>query len=143
MSRKPTRTAVITAAAAGLLLTLTACSDSTDSVANKPEKVVETATGTPDAKEPADDTADETAEDAGTAETAQLPDLTGETLQAAQDAAQAAGFYGLTSSDATGASRMQLLDRNWQVCSQTPPAGSHPTDTIVDFSTVKTEETCP
>ncbi|MFC8826374.1 hypothetical protein ACFT9I_13660 [Streptomyces sp. NPDC057137] len=136
MTRDHTR-AAITAAAAGLLLTLTACSDSTESPADKPAKTV---TATPEA-EPAP--ADDTAEDAGTIETAELPDLTGETLQAAQDAAQGAGFYGLTSSDATGAARMQLLDRNWQVCAQDPAAGSHSTDTIVDFSTVKIEESCP
>lgn len=130
MTRNNTR-AAIAAAAAGLLLTLTACSDSTETVSDKPVKTV---TATPEAEpDPAEDTA----------ETAELPDLTGETLQAAQDTAQAAGFYGLTSSDATGAARMQLLDRNWQVCAQTPAAGSHPTDTIVDFSTVKLEESCP
>lgn len=137
MTRNHTR-AAITAAAAGLLFTLTACSDSTETVSDKPVKTV---TATPEA-EPAP--ADDAAEDAdAAAEAAELPDLTGETLQAAQDAAQAAGFYGLTSSDATGAERMQLLDRNWQVCAQTPAAGSHPTDTTVDFSTVKTEESCP
>lgn len=136
MIRTITR-AAITAAAAGLLLTLTACSGSTETVSDKPVKTV---TATPEAEPaPAEDAGDE----AGVAETAQLPDLTGETLQAAQDTAQAAGFYGLTSSDATGAARMQLMDRNWQVCSQTPAAGSHPTDTIVDFSTVKLEESCP
>lgn len=86
---------------------------------------------------PADDV------DAGVLEVAALPDLTGQTLQAAQDAAQAAGFFILTSSDATGAGRMQVLDRNWQVCSQTPAAGSASTDTAVDFSTVKLEEFCP
>ncbi|MFE3250234.1 hypothetical protein [Streptomyces sp. NPDC059209] len=128
--------AVIIAAAAGLLLTLGACSDSTGTAPD----TAKTAPATPEAEpDPAEDTADE----AVAAETAQLPDLTGETLQAAQDAAQAAGFYGLTSSDATGASRMQLLDRNWQVCAQAPAAGSHPTDTVVDFSTVKIEESCP
>ena len=86
------------------------------------------------------------AEDPGDAEPAgprNTPGLTGRTLQAAQDAAQAAGFYGLTSSDATGAGRAQLLDRNWQVCFRTPAAGSRPTDTVVDLGTVKTEESCP
>lgn len=131
------RTVITAAAAFGLLLTLGACSDSTETVPDKPAK---TAPATPEAEPaPAEDTADE----AVAAETAELPDLTGETLQAAQDAAQAAGFYGLTSSDATGASRMQLLDRNWQVCAQAPAAGPHPTDTVVDFSTVKIEESCP
>lgn len=140
MTRHHTRAAV-TAAAAGLLLTLTGCSDSTEAVSDKP---TETVTAAPEAEpEPAEDTTEDTADDVAAAETAELPDLTGETLQAAQDAAQAAGFYDLTSTDATGAERMQLLDRNWQVCAQTPSPGSHPTDTTVDFSTVKIEESCP
>ncbi|MFD3521746.1 hypothetical protein [Streptomyces sp. NPDC058653] len=129
------------AATAVLLLALTACGGTeTD-----PDKATETAAAPEAAPEPVDDTVDveEAVEDTAPAETAQLPDLTGETLQAAQDTAQASGFYGLTSSDATGADRMQILDRGWQVCSQTPAPGEHPTDTIIDFSTVKTEETCP
>lgn len=77
------------------------------------------------------------------AETAALPDMTGKGLQSAQDQAQAAGFYGLTSHDALGRDRMQAFDRNWKVCSQTPKAGNHSTDTNVDFATVKLEETCP
>ncbi|MCX5557927.1 PASTA domain-containing protein [Streptomyces sp. NBC_00038] len=76
-------------------------------------------------------------------ETAQLPDMDGKGLQSAQDQAQAAGFYRLTSHDALGRGRMQALDRNWKVCSQTPEAGEHPTNTKVDFATVKLEEDCP
>ncbi|CAL9662678.1 hypothetical protein [Streptomyces sp. enrichment culture] len=76
-------------------------------------------------------------------ESATLPDMTGKGLQSAQDQAQEAGFYSLTSHDALGRGRMQAFDRNWQVCSQTPEAGDHPTDTKVDFATVKLEEDCP
>lgn len=76
-------------------------------------------------------------------DSAALPDLTGQDLQSAQDQAQAAGFYVLTSHDALGSGRMQILDRNWTVCSQTPTAGDRPTDTRVDFGAVKTEESCP
>ncbi|MFJ6659695.1 hypothetical protein ACIQNG_25580 [Streptomyces sp. NPDC091377] len=72
-----------------------------------------------------------------------LPDMTGKGLQSAQDDAQEAGFYSLTSHDALGRDRMQALDRNWKVCSQTPEAGEHSTDTEVDFGTVKLEEECP
>jgi len=49
----------------------------------------------------------------------------------------------LTSHDALGTDRMQVLDRNWKVCSQTPAAGAHSTDTTIDFGTVKLEESCP
>ncbi|GKQ37661.1 hypothetical protein [Streptomyces sp. A012304] len=75
--------------------------------------------------------------------TASLPDLRGKGLQSAQDQAQAAGFYHLTSHDALGRGRMQAFDRNWKVCSQTPSAGAHATDTEVDFGAVKLEEDCP
>jgi hypothetical protein len=120
------RTRIITAAlTATALITLTACAEGTTE--DKPERPAAQA-GAAAAEAPAD---------------AELPDFTGQTLQAAQDGAQAAGFYGLTSSDASGAGRMQLLDRKWTVCAQTPKAGTHPTDTTVDFSTVKLEEVCP
>ncbi|WP_159037346.1 hypothetical protein [Streptomyces specialis] len=85
----------------------------------------------------------EPAETVETVETAELPDFTGQQLQAAQDAAQAAGFFFLTSHDVSGQDRMQVWDRNWQVCTQSPPAGEHPADTEIDFGTVKLEETCP
>ncbi|AXK31574.1 hypothetical protein DVA86_01865 [Streptomyces armeniacus] len=74
---------------------------------------------------------------------ATLPDLTGKGLQAAQDRAQEAGFYGLTSHDATGQERLQMYDRNWTVCSQEPGAGRHSTGTVVDFGAVKEGESCP
>jgi hypothetical protein len=75
---------------------------------------------------------------------AELPDFTGEGLQDAQDDSQAAGFYVLDSSDASGAGRMQLWDRDWTVCSQDPAAGTYdPATTTVTFSTVKLDETCP
>nr|WSX48879.1 hypothetical protein OG409_07915 [Streptomyces sp. NBC_00974] len=73
-----------------------------------------------------------------------VPNGVGQILQAAQDTAQAAGFYLLGSTDALGKSRMQVLDRNWKVCSQTPAAGTKTeTATKIVFNTVKLEETCP
>jgi hypothetical protein len=42
-----------------------------------------------------------------------LPDAVGVDLQLAQDTLQAAGFYVLTSYDATGQERLQVSDRNW------------------------------
>lgn len=119
------------ALAAAALLTLTACGNTGT-----------TAGSTTDDKPAA---AKDTSEDAGKAdaETASLPDMAGKGLQSAQDQAQKVGFYGLTSHDALGRGRMQAFDRNWKVCSQAPKAGEHPTDTKVDFATVKLEETCP
>ncbi|MEU4654616.1 hypothetical protein AB0G32_11805 [Streptomyces sp. NPDC023723] len=75
---------------------------------------------------------------------ATVPDFVGMGLQSAQDEAQEAGFYGLTSHDALGRDRMQAFDRNWKVCSQNVEAGSsEPTDTDLDFGAVKLEEDCP
>lgn len=78
------------------------------------------------------------------AETATVPNLVGKGLQSAQDQAQDAGFYSLASHDALGRDRMQAFDRNWKVCSQNVAAGKTvPTDTKLDFGTVKLEEDCP
>jgi beta-lactam-binding protein with PASTA domain len=119
----------ITAAVTGALLlaTLTACGSTTGSSSGSP---AETGAKAPAAK-------------SGGAETAALPNFVGKGLQSAQDEAQAVGFYRLASHDAFGRGRMQALDRNWKVCSQTPAPGEHPTDAKVDFGTVKLEEQCP
>ncbi|MFI9066424.1 hypothetical protein ACIGQE_31920 [Streptomyces sp. NPDC053429] len=78
------------------------------------------------------------------AKTATLPNMVGKGLQTAQDEAQAAGFFVLKSHDALGRDRLQALDRNWKVCSQTPaPGASIGTGTSVDFGAVKLEEACP
>lgn len=119
------------------VLPLTACEGGATS-SDKPDAVVtETATS-----EPADDTADAAPED--DAEEVTMPDFVGMQLQEAQDTAQADGLFMLTSHDSTGAGRVQVLDRNWQVCTQDPAAGETvSTDVEVDFGTVKTDESCP
>ncbi|MFJ9849593.1 hypothetical protein [Streptomyces sp. NPDC101150] len=90
---------------------------------------IEEDTDTPDPTPTSEDTEDEE-----TSDKAELPDFTGKQLQAAQDGAQGAGFYFLDSDDATGQGRMQLWDRNWQVCSQEPAGGeSYSTDETVTF----------
>jgi beta-lactam-binding protein with PASTA domain len=129
-----TRTTV--AALAGTaLLALTGCGAAT--VSDKPA-APRTTPATPTPATPSKATTP-----SKTTETASLPSMTGKGLQYAQDQAQAAGFYGLTSHDALGRGRMQAFDRNWKVCSQTPAAGKHATDTKIDFATVKLEEECP
>ncbi|MFJ4032990.1 hypothetical protein [Streptomyces griseoluteus] len=133
----------ITAAALAVtaLCALTACEGTdTGSTSSKPSTIASSksqsdgpgATGT-------------TGSDANTRKpkTAALPDMRGKGLQSAQDQAQAAGFYALSSHDASGRGRMQAFDRNWKVCSQAPKTGEYSTDTTVDFATVKLEETCP
>ncbi len=52
-----------------------------------------------------------------------MPDVTGMNLQAAQDKIQEAGVFLSHSWDASGAGRMQVLDRDWVVVAQTPSAG--------------------
>ncbi|MFE6042014.1 PASTA domain-containing protein [Streptomyces sp. NPDC056452] len=78
------------------------------------------------------------------AEPKAVPDFVGMGLQSAQDRAQAEGFYLLTSHDSAGRDRLQALDRNWKVCSQSVKAGKTvSTGTELDFGAVKLEETCP
>jgi hypothetical protein len=77
-----------------------------------------------------------------------MPDLRGQNLQAAQDVIQALTgnpLFFSTSTDLTGKNRNQIVDRNWQVCSSTPPPGESFTSTSkVDFGVVKLDsESCP
>ncbi|WP_405452754.1 PASTA domain-containing protein [Streptomyces erythrochromogenes] len=127
------RTAALATTAAALLA-LTACNPQT------------TDTGKPAAPSaPAANSAPSPASSApAAAKTAPLPNMVGKGLQTAQDEAQAAGFAILKSHDALGRDRLQALDRNWKVCSQTPAAGANvDTGTTVDFGAVKLEESCP
>jgi hypothetical protein len=76
-----------------------------------------------------------------------MPSELGNGLQDAQDAVQAASgdpFYYTDSTDALGAHRFQILDDDWQVCSQTPAAGTMINeDSDVSFGVVKLDESCP
>jgi hypothetical protein len=110
-------TAVIGAFA---LFSVTACGDDSGSTSTAPQT-----TTTPEDK------------------AADLPDLVGKGLQSAQDAAQAAGFFELTSHDSLVRGRNQIQDRSWKVCFQTPKAGRHSTETRIDLGAVKLQERCP
>ncbi|SFO04742.1 hypothetical protein SAMN04487980_104916 [Streptomyces sp. cf124] len=79
----------------------------------------------------------------GKKQSAVLPDSTGRTLEVAWDGTRQAGFTTLTSHDALGKGRMQLLARNWKVCSQSPAAGRHAATTPIGFTVVKRDERCP
>ncbi|MGI5196565.1 PASTA domain-containing protein [Streptomyces sp. CA-288835] len=141
-----TRTAI--AALTAALLALTGCAaEDTSPAPEAPATSQDNAPkqdSTPTEDEPAKD--EPAADDAPAAEaepeTAALPNLVGQDLQAAQDEAQAAGFYALDDQDASGQNRLQVLDRNWTVCSQEPTAGTHPTDTPVTLYAVKDGEAC-
>jgi len=138
------RTRTIAAAlAATALLTLTACEGTDSSSPSKPDTTAEETNDQPkdtDATATDTETSDSATDTA--AESATLPNLVGQDLQAAQDEAQAAGFYALDDQDASGQNRLQVLDRNWVVCSQEPDAGTHPTDTPVVLYAVKDDESC-
>jgi PASTA domain len=53
-----------------------------------------------------------------------VPDVTGLDHQAAQDAMQGEGLWLLDEEDCTGQGRALLFDRNWEVVSTDPPAGT-------------------
>jgi hypothetical protein len=77
-----------------------------------------------------------------------MPDYTGRGLQSAQNDVQKHGVFFSRSDDLRG-SRRQILDRNWKVCSQTPPAGERvagsraEVEGSIEFGVVKTDEDCP
>lgn len=76
-----------------------------------------------------------------------MPNEVGKGLQAAQDDIQRVSgnpLFFTNSKDATGANRLQILDRNWKVCSQNIGVGQKFTeDSDITFSVVKLEESCP
>ena len=46
--------------------------------------------------------------------------------------------------DASGLGRLQVLDSNWQVCSQSPAKGKTVSeDDVVTLAAVKLDEECP
>jgi hypothetical protein len=73
-----------------------------------------------------------------------MPSLVGLVLQTAQDKLQFLGSYVMDQQDAGGLDRLQLLDSNWKVCSQSPNPGARvaATDTVT-LASVKLEEACP
>lgn len=60
----------------------------------------------------------------GVASEAVVPNVVGLNHQLAQDTLQASGFYVLFEEDATGRGRQLLMDRNWEVVSQSVPGGT-------------------
>lgn len=77
-----------------------------------------------------------------------MPNLVGRNLQVAQDEIQRRGIFFSVSHDVLAA-RMQVVDSNWMVCSQTPKAGKSIKGAAadwegkIDFGVVKLTETCP
>lgn len=72
-----------------------------------------------------------------------MPNVTGMILQSAQDKLQSLGSYLMDQEDYKGLGRMQILDRKWKVCKQSPKAGTKALITdIVTLWSVKTTESC-
>lgn len=76
-----------------------------------------------------------------------MPNLVGVNLQRAQDQIQALTgdpLFFTSSHDATKRNRNQVLDANWQVCSQNiAPGASFTNASRIDFGAVKLDENCP
>jgi hypothetical protein len=70
-----------------------------------------------------------------------VPDVTGLDHQAAQDALQGEGLWSLDERDCTGQGRLLLFDRNWEVVSTDPPAGTQVSeDTTITICSKKQGE---
>ncbi len=74
-----------------------------------------------------------------------MPNMVGMNLQVAQNTMQANGVMYSVSHDLLGM-RNQVLDGNWQVCTQNIPAGQQVVGDVegqIDFGVVQLEERCP
>jgi hypothetical protein len=70
-----------------------------------------------------------------------VPDVTGLDHQAAQDSLQGEGLWLLEEEDCTGQGRTLLWDRNWEVVSTDPPAGTRVSeDTTITLCSKKQGE---
>ena len=70
-----------------------------------------------------------------------VPNVVGLDHQAAQDALQGEGLYNLDERDCTGQGRVLLFDRNWEVVSTDPAAGTPVSeDTKITLCSVKQGE---
>lgn len=77
-----------------------------------------------------------------------MPDEVGQQLQRAQDDLQSISgktFFYTGSTDAAGQGRLQILDRDWKVCTQSIAPGTQVSvdDRSISFGAVKLDEDCP
>lgn len=70
-----------------------------------------------------------------------MPDFEGKSVNAARAALDSG--TSITVNDASAEDRMVLMESNWQVCSQTPAAGTAINGQPVEFTAVKFGESCP
>jgi hypothetical protein len=76
-------------------------------------------------------------------EDALMPDVVCLNLQTAQDVIQDHGVFFSRSQDATGADRMQIVDRNWVVVVQSPAPGTPMGEGEAVLFVVKNDEPSP
>jgi pyruvate/2-oxoglutarate dehydrogenase complex dihydrolipoamide acyltransferase (E2) component len=70
-----------------------------------------------------------------------VPNVVGLDHQAAQNALQGEGLWSLDEKDCSGQDRLLLFDRNWEVVSTSPPAGTAVSeDTTITICSVKQGE---
>jgi beta-lactam-binding protein with PASTA domain len=70
-----------------------------------------------------------------------MPDFKGKSVNTARHALDSG--TSVTVNDASGKGRHVLIESNWQVCSQKPPAGTKLSGQPVEFAAVKFGESCP
>ncbi|MGV9561493.1 PASTA domain-containing protein [Streptomyces sp. NPDC003480] len=70
-----------------------------------------------------------------------MPDFHGKSVKVARDALDSS--TSITVKDVSGQDRMVLIESNWQVCSQNPPAGAKLAGQPVELDAVKFGENCP
>lgn len=147
----PCRTRVIALLIALCVALLAGCGENTEqqvrtvTVTPEPTTAVaeETATEEPVVTEEAtvDAADDQPADSVADGSKIRVPNVVGKDHQLAQDTMQAAGLYNLAEEDAAGQGRMLIVDRNWTVVEQDPPAGSRVnTDRVITLRSKKDNE---
>ncbi len=154
------RSLILSASLVAATLALTACSSEASNppatltppaaTVTATQTVTDTATprATPTSSEtPAAVTAASTTPTAPSADSFVMPNEVGQGLQAAQDDIQRVSgnpLFFTDSTDASGAGRLQILDRDWKVCSQNVAPGARVNqDSDISFAAVKLGEACP
>ncbi|MFF4952067.1 hypothetical protein [Streptomyces chattanoogensis] len=129
---------------AAACLTLAACA-STPSGLSAPKRTTAAARPAATTVPPTPDTAFTLGSDTvhpGKHQSAPVPHLAGKGLQAARDAARAAGFRSVRTYDMQGRGRTPASDRGWKVCTQAPGFGRARTDITILLGVVRNEEEC-
>jgi beta-lactam-binding protein with PASTA domain len=88
-----------------------------------------------------DETCPATDQTAPSAAGGKMPNLAGQSVKAARKALDSS--TSITVTDATGDSRLIVVESNWKVCTQDPAPGAALNGQPVEFTAVKYGETCP